>query len=648
MSNLLTLNQDDRASVDQVKKSKESIEDIFRRYRNEMSSIMQRQVFIEQERAVLFKNMKKQFSSDYEAIKQNVKDLIKENEDDWNSILQTKMPIEFQKQVEEQKKFCDEIIAKKLEFIHEMEGEVITRDHEYVNKTAEQNKRIDEIVKLMRTQEASVRKAVQTEINKIVSSYEQERAARSFLMDKEIKTLSAKRQEKEAMLMNQVIDTARQKRDELEKLRQDHNEEFIKLRKNLEVKLQATQQEHEDRLAQYLYSLEQLEYDYKILQENKEEHEEKLKMQTNKMVRQRELLRRLKTKYYDEDSNFSKINSEITHDYKRIAQSYRDLQLRFRNVAYTDFNTFRQVWNMNEKRLHDLVLKTLSANRVVMEQQLGKESNNYNPEVLKRWVIETDEFEDLTKTPQPPTLKNAEEQGKKNQYVINQRVLSPPLEHLRRMLTDEVGFIVDERVKSIFGISGDFDSDDAQMYKMDALMKDLNITDPQDEEVLLSYFLREPEFGSLEAPSFIKPHKILEGLRTFVNEYSKNQHHNQISIFSQITSDATQNTSSEVARAIMQLQAKMKKQLPAQKLFWEKKSSVVTEEMWRLWSSTYKGMQRYHQALDERSKLIEETTQLKTQNEELERLLSNYVSSKTNNDLIYPPVETVDFNVFEE
>jgi dynein regulatory complex protein 1 len=417
------------------------------------------------------------------------------------------------------------------------------------------------------------------------------------------------------------------------------------IRTEYDLKLQACQKELEDTLARNIFSLEHLDYEFRVLQDSEQENEEKGKQQSKRLLRQRDLIRTLKKRYKEEDEKFRKVNAEITKDYQRIAQSYRELQLRFRNVAYTDFNAFREVWNLNEKRLHDLVLKILEADRVVMEQQLGKKPKPPDDDVLKRWIIGTEEFEDLTKTPQAPSeTTDMSKSTKRENFFLSNKTLSEPLEHLWRLVSDEVGFLVDERVRSLIGLHQGEDFESSQeLVRIDLLLEDLGVTQPEDVETLLSYFIQDQEFLELETPGFVRPHEILRGLRRFVEAYHPKAQGNQQSLFAQITADATLNTSSEVARAILQLQQKMRKQMGAQRAFWERKTAVVTEEMWRIWNAAFKAMQRYIRELEDRARLIEETDKLRQQNREFEMLLSQYVDSENNDTLIYPPHQTVDF-----
>lgn len=650
MATILTKEQDERAPIKQVNSSRKEIEEAVNKNKNELVGILQRQIAVEQERAFIFRDSRKKSDDEYASIEDQVSKGLNEISQGWTNLLESNYPLEFDEMLKKQKEEADAIVKKKLDFIKDLEDEVNRRDHEYVNKIAAQNAQIDGFVHQMRNQENELREKIAAELRSILSSYVQEKTAQTIQIEKEVKQLTAKRQEKEQLLMKQLSQNARDQRDSLESLRQNFAQDYMTLRTSHEMKLEVAQKEYQDRLAQMSFSFEQLEYDYRILQENEEEHQEKLKMQAKKLIRQRDCLRALKRKYKEDDARFERQNAEITKDYKRIAQSYRELQLRFRNVAYNDFNAFREVWNLNEKRLHDQVLKILEADRVIMEQQLGKEPKSVDPDYLKRWIIGTEEFEDLTKTPQAPLPKKSEEDTsmiEKGTGILSNATLSEPLEHLRRMITNEVGFLVDERVKNIIGIDDNVNEDTEETIRLDVLLQELGITDPDDVEQLLSHFIRDTEFGELETPGFVRPHEVLQGLRNFVEAYHPSRQQNQMSLFSQITQDATQNTSSEVARAIIQLQQKMKKQMNPQRKFWEKKAGVVTEEMWRLWNATFKGMQRYKLELEERSKLVTETENLKMQNRELEMLLSQYLQSENNDTLIYAPGETVDFQSFE-
>jgi hypothetical protein len=59
------------------------------------------------------------------------------------------------------------------------------------------------------------------------------------------------------------------------------------------------------------------------------------------------------------------------------------------------------------------------------------------------------------------------------------------------------------------------------------------------------------------------------------------------------------------------------------------------------------GVQRYLKELEDGAKIVLEIDRLKTQNGELEMLLSRYLESEANDQLIYAPGQTVEFQAFD-
>jgi len=630
---------------EQSEKSIQTIQESIMKARDELSSLAQKHLSVEQERTYRFKMSKKKYEDEFVKINTKVEEEKQEWNKGWEQVLTKDNPLDLDHSLKEMRNKCEEVIDIRIGFIKELEQEVMRRDHEYVNKIADQNSQIDSFIKQMRQNENEIRKKINQEIATVLSSYDHDRSSDAFRIDKESKGFEAKRQEREKFLTNEIINTAIANRDALEELRRENAEKYLLQRSEFEHELQAHQKEYEEALAKYQFSMEQLDYDSRILTDNQGEHDEKAKQQAKKIARQRDVIRALKKKYQDDVKKYKAENAQTTNEYKKLAENYRKLQDRFRKVAYADFNSFREVWNLNEKRLHELVLKIIDANDIVTKQQLGKDTKQIDSEFLKRKIIGTEEFEDLTKTPQalPEVKVDDPETTKKNTGLLSNKNLSENLEHLWRLVSDEVGFLVDERVKNLIGLPEDEDIETSTMkVKIDLLLQDLGITNEDDAAQLLSHFLRDTEF-ELETPGFVRPHEVLAGLKKFVDAYHPNTQQNHMSLFGQITADATQNTSSEVARAIMQLQSKMKKELPEQKKFIDKKTEVVTEEMWRIWNAAYKVMQRYVKELEERARLIDETEHLKAQNAEIEMILQKSVESEHNQTLIYAPQDTTDF-----
>jgi len=71
--------------------------------------------------------------------------------------------------------------------------------------------------------------------------------------------------------------------------------------------------------------------------------------------------------------------------------------------------------------------------------------------------------------------------------------------------------------------------------------------------------------------------------------------------------------------------------------FWKTLGHVISDETLSVWDALDRGLRRYNTLLEERSNLIDETTELARQNEELKILLQEYLGSKINQELYLPP-----------
>ena len=68
---------------------------------------------------------------------------------------------------------------------------------------------------------------------------------------------------------------------------------------------------------------------------------------------------------------------------------------------------------------------------------------------------------------------------------------------------------------------------------------------------------------------------------------------------------------------------------------------MVPEKTVRVWDALEKAQRNYNSLLEERAKLIDETTELARQNEELKILLQEYLGSKINQELQIPPTRLI-------
>jgi hypothetical protein len=342
---ILTKEQDERGPIKQLAASRKLVQETLAKSRNELTGIVQRNVAVEQERGSQIGDTRSRFDESYVEINRQVTQGMQELEEAWGELHKAELPLELQRQLDAQVRATEALVQQKVKFIQELEQELLTRDHEFVNKNAEHNHTIDSFVHQMRQQESDLRDLIASELSKVLSSYEQERSTTIIQIQKEVKQLAAKRQEREQSLMKQTMQNANDQRDKLEELRQNFAQEYLMIRTSFETRLEAAQKEYEDRLAQFTFSKEQLEYDYRILQENEEEHQEKVKMQQKKMVRQRDCLRGLRKKYKEDDARFKRQNFEITKEkhHSRLLSLDHSIQARFRDRLHVSWSSTGQM-----------------------------------------------------------------------------------------------------------------------------------------------------------------------------------------------------------------------------------------------------------------------------------------------------------------
>ena len=82
-----------------------------------------------------------------------------------------------------------------------------------------------------------------------------------------------------------------------------------------------------------------------------------------------------------------------------------------------------------------------------------------------------------------------------------------------------------------------------------------------------------------------------------------------------------------IKKSIDQLSEREKKEHIARegKKYWEKLTQVLPERTFRIWKVLDKALTKYYELLLSRHKLIDETGELHTQNEELKKLLNQYL-----------------------
>ena len=82
-----------------------------------------------------------------------------------------------------------------------------------------------------------------------------------------------------------------------------------------------------------------------------------------------------------------------------------------------------------------------------------------------------------------------------------------------------------------------------------------------------------------------------------------------------------------------------------QKVYWEKMTTILSDQKRSVWGALDKALTRYYQMLVDRQNLIEETGLLNQQNEELKTLLNQYLQAGVNQELQVPPTQVIRLDI---
>jgi hypothetical protein len=75
--------------------------------------------------------------------------------------------------------------------------------------------------------------------------------------------------------------------------------------------------------------------------------------------------------------------------------------------------------------------------------------------------------------------------------------------------------------------------------------------------------------------------------------------------------------------------------------YWEKLGNTISDKTYNVWKALDTALTDYHDLLFERKELVENVKDLNEKHGELQKLLTQYMNSDVNRDLIIPPHKTI-------
>ncbi|EGR34385.1 hypothetical protein IMG5_013690 [Ichthyophthirius multifiliis] len=540
---------------------------------------------------------------------------------------------ELNAQIQEQQKVFAQIIEGKENLRKEFEDELKKKDDEYIKMLKEQSNDIRDMIKQMRSQYTSVRLANLNEFEDIEKQFEQDRQN----LIKEQQTEIDKIFEKHNSIEKEYVDQYAAKEEDniknIEDLRIKGAKHYAELKITMETEIQDLEKCFEDMKALYQLITEKLDYSLKVLKEKHDENntlcDELKRRENNYKNRLKDLIR----DYNQKDKNFKEENKRLTQEYKRVIKQFKELQRKFKHFEKADMERYTEIQKMNEAEVQKLKEQIIKCNMTIHVQQLGI-----------KWVNHLTEEEIIANqlASQQPVLAESEEV----QFLVSES----KLKEICKIILDEADFLIDDKLRE--ELEGKPEHENISQ-RLDCIKKCLYIESTDEMNIFIKQLITTCRVKTLDEQQMEAKQRLIEaGIikeEQFVQEIDLET--TQININEIIRFLQNWQTTKEQRKHMLESQSskkavkqetqrEIKERIAREgKKYWEKLTQVLPARTFRIWNVLDKSLSEYYELLLERQKLIEETSDLHNQNEELKNLLNQYI--QIDHELIIRPTRLI-------
>lgn len=595
-------------------------------------------------------------------------------ESHWDQLDDIHMPQNLQKEIDRQKEACNDIIASKDFLIEQFQQELKAKDEEYVKMLKSQVEDVEQLILRMRNQFSHARYQYAMELEAVEEAFLKEREEVLAANQDEINSLFSKRREMELDYMESKQKKQQEYMDEISKMRVRDSEEYHKLKIKLETDIQTLEQQLQEMRATYQLNTEKLDYNFRILSERDMENRVTLKQQRKKLQRLSDQVASLKARYKKNSEMYRRRNKELSEEHNRATQHYKDLQKKFKHFENSDNEKYDKIFAMHVEEVQELVDKTLLADKIITEQQLGWQwaappahllpqptSSGRGKEAKEGLaVIEERSGDSSSSSSAGDAHGNAaagggssssrnggdgSDEGKASasaeadpaaataivrRAAGDSRVKAERISRMLDLLTKEASFLVSSDMRAkMQSMAADRKSEVATS----AILKALGVEDDADVNTLLSFFFDHNDEDDEDYEDELAPLGDLgikvrqDDIIKVINMYVK----------------AREADEADEQQAVLKHVEEMgvAKKTSAKKLFWQSLANVVPDRTVRVWEQLESTLTEYTRHLEGRAESLKRVSDLRQQNEELKSLLNQYLHADVNSQLHVPPTQTI-------
>eukprot|EP01041_Mallomonas_annulata_P003995 gene3995-7959_t len=600
----------------------------------------------------------------------------------WAELLEKEIPQDLHHEIQLQMGSCTNIIRSKDGLITEFQRQLRAKDEEYVKALRKQAEDIEELLQRIRKEFCDLHTDYDKELDAIEDAFGEERDKIIAGHNSDMDELFDHRRSKEVYYKEAKQKREEQYQREMEELITRGADQYNKLKIELEMNIQTLKQQLEEIRATYQLNTEKLDYNYRVLTELDVEKNAELTRYKRRLARLKEQLNHLVTRFNEMDALDSKTNSDLTEDYRRLTQKYKDLQSKFRHFELSDTSKFEEVWTMHDDEAKGMVDQLLKADKVITEQQLGWTWKPPDMRALQGaqaragYQVIPAETSTVASTAAPgmvpgsegmveggggggggapgdrsPTAVAAMQAALLREQQLGQTVTisGGRIRAVLQLLSTEAGFLLNAQVQQALE---ELHDEEATLARAENLLRALGIRSEDRMRGLVSYFFKDSQSGwanaeasgegeelpgehrllfnspedEMDLKQIIRPEDVIAAVKAFVDDAADGAGPVLGSAVAPVGDDATKGG---------------RKRLQHLQYYWSQVSQVVGDDSVMIWRQLEQNLQNYKHILNKRQSQIEEVDALSRKNAELKRLLNQYLGDRKNEFLQVPPAQTM-------
>lgn len=215
--------------------------------------------------------------------------------------------------------------------------------------TNEQTSEIDEIIKYSKESIKKLQQQCQSAVNECEKTFDAQRQKFIAEHEGEVENLLTDVGKIEENKKQERIQIAKKYFDDVSlQILTDYNE-YTNQKRRLEAEGAALRSQLEEMRAVYHLNADKLEYNYKLLASRDIECQNLIVQQKSKQQKLARQLNATIARHEQTDAKLRKENLELSVQYRRLANSYCDLQRNFKVFERADTQKFRQLWAFHEQ-----------------------------------------------------------------------------------------------------------------------------------------------------------------------------------------------------------------------------------------------------------------------------------------------------------